>query len=159
MNEAVTRRGYRWVADVLRERIEANVYPVGAQLPTEAALVEEFAAARDTVRRAVAVLAEEGLVVTAHGRGTFVRDDRDAEIGQPKYAQLGARLRALIEVGEVEADTAFLTEAEVQQRFSVSRRTARAALKGMEDDGLLYVTGRRRLVARQDSNVSRPNSR
>ena len=159
MSEAVTRRGYRWVADVLRERIETNVYSAGTQLPTEAALVEEFATARDTVRRAVAVLAENGLVVTTHGRGTFVRDDRDAEVGQPKHAQVGTQLRALIEAGEIEADAAFLTEAEVQQRFSVSRRTARAALKGMEEDGLLYVTGRRRLVARQDSDASRPNSR
>ncbi|GAA1954736.1 GntR family transcriptional regulator [Catenulispora subtropica] len=159
MSEAVTRRGHRWVADVLRDRIENNVYPAGTQLPTEASLVEEFAIARDTVRRALAVLAEDGLVVTTHGRGTFVRDERDAGIGQPKHAQVGAKLRALIEAGEVEADAAFLTEAEVQRRFSVSRRTARAALKGMEDDGLLYVTGRRRLVARQDSDTSRPNSR
>jgi DNA-binding GntR family transcriptional regulator len=72
---------------------------------------------------------------------------------------VGAQLRALVEAGEVEADTPFLTEAEVQRRFSVSRRTARAALKGMEDEGLLYVTGRRRLVAPQDSDASRPNSR
>lgn len=159
MSEAVKRRGYRWVADVLQERIEAGSYPASTQLPTEAALVKEFAVARDTVRRAVALLAERELVVTTHGRGTFVSDDHDESVGLPKHALVGAQLRTLFDGAEFGVGTAFLTEAEVQERYSVSRRTARAALKSLEDDGLLYVSGRRRLVAAQEANSPRPNSR
>jgi DNA-binding GntR family transcriptional regulator len=146
VSEAVSAGGYRQVAIHLRERVESGAYLPGSQLPTEADLVEEFEVARDTVRRAIALLAEEGLVVTVHGRGTYVRSDSD-ENGQPKHAQVAAKLRALIESDEAQAGTAFLTEAEVQGRYSVSRRTARAALKGLEDDGLLLVVGRRRVVA------------
>jgi len=147
------------LADVLQERIEAGDYPAGTQLPTEAALVEEFSVARDTVRRAVSLLAQLELVVTTHGRGTFVRSDRDERVGLPKHAEVGVQLRTLMAAAEFGAGTPFLTEAEVQERYSVSRRTARAALKSLEDDGLLYVSGRRRLVAAQDADWPRPNSR
>ena len=146
MSETASARGYRQVATVVRERIESGSYPPGSQLPTEASLVEEFGVARDTVRRAMALLAEDGLVVTSHGRGSYVRADDNQEIGLSKHAQVAAELRALIAAGDVDTDEAFLTEAEVQERYSVSRRTARAALKGLEEDGLLRVVGRRRLV-------------
>lgn len=155
----MSERGYRQVATELRQRILSQRYPAGSQLPTEALLVKEFEVARDTVRRAVALLAEEGLVTTSHGRGTFVRDDSRGGIGLPKHAQVAAELRLLVESGEAQAGSAFLTEAEVQGRFSVSRRTARAALKALEDDGLLYVAGRRRLVADHGATTGRPNSK
>lgn len=159
MSETVNARGYRQVAAVLRERVESQTYPVGSQLPTEVLLIEEFGVARDTVRRAIALLAEDGLVVTSHGRGTFVSDGRHEEIGLSKHAQVAAELRALIESGEPQAGTAFLTEAEIQGRFAVSRRTARAALKGLEEAGLLQVVGRRRLVVGQGPTAGRPNSK
>lgn len=148
MSETASVRGYRQVATTVRERIESGAYPAGAQLPTEASLVEEFGVARDTVRRAIALLAEDGLVVTSHGRGSYVRGGDDGqEIGISKYAQVAAELRALIAAGDVGAGEPFLTEAQVQERYSVSRRTARAALKCLEEEGLLRVVGRRRLVA------------
>lgn len=152
MTQTVSARGYRQVATILRERIESGTYPAGSQLPTEASMVEEFGVARDTVRRAIALLAEDSLVVTSHGRGSYVTGDSDQEIGLSKHAQVAAKLRTLIVNGDVRADEAFLTEAEVQERYQVSRRTARAALKTLEEDGLLRVVGRRRLVGGQTSD-------
>lgn len=61
---------YRVIADQLRERIESGSIPPGALLPTESALTSEFRASRGTVRQAIAVLREEGLVTTEHGRGS-----------------------------------------------------------------------------------------
>lgn len=46
---------------------------VGAALPTERALAEEWAVARMTVRGAIAVLIREGLLRAEQGRGTFVQ--------------------------------------------------------------------------------------
>ena len=46
----------------LRERIMDGTYPPGSKLPAIPALMEEFDVARDTVRDAVARLANEGLV-------------------------------------------------------------------------------------------------
>ncbi|MEV4691100.1 GntR family transcriptional regulator [Micromonospora echinospora] len=61
---------YRVIADQLRERIESGVIPPGALLPAESVLTVEFRASRGTIRRAIAVLREAGLVATSHGRGT-----------------------------------------------------------------------------------------
>jgi len=64
---------YRLVAEELRRRIEAGAIPAGALLPPESALVQEFGISRGTAREAIAALRAEGLVVTEHGRGTYVR--------------------------------------------------------------------------------------
>ncbi len=65
---------YRRIADQLRQRITTGEYKPGERLPTEPELMDSFQAARNTIRLAVAALANEGLVATEHGRGTFVRE-------------------------------------------------------------------------------------
>ena len=42
------------------------------KLPSERALAEEYEVSYITVRHAMAVLRERGLIVSIHGRGTFV---------------------------------------------------------------------------------------
>ncbi len=69
------RPRYRLLADELRRRIEAGAIPRGSLLPSEAALIAEFDVARGTVREAIRLLREEGLVLTEHGRGTIVRPE------------------------------------------------------------------------------------
>ena len=75
---AANASGYRQVADALRDQITAGVLPPAAPLPSEAQLVAAYGVSRPTVRAAVASLVAEGLVVTLHGKGSFVRraDDR-----------------------------------------------------------------------------------
>jgi GntR family transcriptional regulator len=48
-------------------------YAAGEAIPSEAALQEMFGTTRGTVRSALSVLVNEGLVEQVHGRGTFVR--------------------------------------------------------------------------------------
>ncbi len=52
--------------------------PGDTRLPSEIELSQQYGVARMTVRRAVAQLRDKGLVVTVHGRGSFVapRDDQ-----------------------------------------------------------------------------------
>ena len=64
---------YQEVADQLRRRIAAGVYPPGAPLPAEPALMAEFSVSRGTVREAIGQLRNEGLVITEQGRGSHVR--------------------------------------------------------------------------------------
>ncbi|MEV0705248.1 GntR family transcriptional regulator [Saccharopolyspora sp. NPDC050389] len=52
--------------------ITAGILSGGSRLPTELEPAEIYGVARGTVRRAVADLAERGVVVVVHGRGTFV---------------------------------------------------------------------------------------
>ena len=60
------------LADYLRARIDDGTYPPRAKLPSEATLVQETGFARDTVRKGIAVLLDEGRVYDVRGLGTFV---------------------------------------------------------------------------------------
>jgi GntR family transcriptional regulator len=64
---------YRQIAAWLRSRIEAGEFRPGEDpLPSEKDLVNLFGVARDTARRAVEALRDEGLVETIPQRGTYV---------------------------------------------------------------------------------------
>nr|MDT0660006.1 winged helix-turn-helix domain-containing protein [Micromonospora sp. DSM 115978] len=65
---------YRQLADLLRKQIGSGELAPGAQLPSETTLAQTYGLARPAVRQAVAVLRAEGLVTTARGYGTRVRD-------------------------------------------------------------------------------------
>ena len=58
---------------MLREAISSNRLAPGERLPSETELIEHFGVARMTVRQAVQELRSDGLVISQHGRGVFVR--------------------------------------------------------------------------------------
>jgi GntR family transcriptional regulator len=63
---------YVQLADILEGRIKSGELPVGRTIPSEKTLMQDYGLARGTVRRAVMVLRERGLVDTVPQRGTFV---------------------------------------------------------------------------------------
>jgi DNA-binding GntR family transcriptional regulator len=65
---------YRQLASVLRDRIRNGELPAGRRLPSEKDLHDEFGLARETIRRALAVLRQEGLIEVRQGHGTYVVD-------------------------------------------------------------------------------------
>lgn len=69
---------------VLHDEIVRGALEPGSSLPTEQALCGQFGVSRITVRRALADLAEEGLIERKHGVGSFVLDGpsiRQREVG------------------------------------------------------------------------------
>jgi GntR family transcriptional regulator len=58
---------------VLHDEIARGALAPGNPLPTEQTLCEQFGVSRITVRRALADLADEGLIERRHGVGSFVR--------------------------------------------------------------------------------------
>lgn len=64
---------YAALAAALRQRVIAGEWPPGTALPAETRLAAEHAVALGTLRRALALLAEQGLIERRHGKGTFVR--------------------------------------------------------------------------------------
>ncbi|MEH0147362.1 GntR family transcriptional regulator [Corynebacterium sp. Q4381] len=66
---------YMVIGDELREQIVSQELPAGARLPSERELVDRFGVARMTVRHALDMLQDEGLIERRRGRtgGTFVR--------------------------------------------------------------------------------------
>jgi GntR family transcriptional regulator len=65
---------YRQIAAHLREAIRAGELMPGSPLPSESELIAQYGTARGTVRQSLSLLKGEGLIVIAHGRGAFVRD-------------------------------------------------------------------------------------
>jgi GntR family transcriptional regulator len=69
---------YHQLRELLREKIESGEWQPGYRLPTESELTVEFGVSRGTVRQAMQLLENQGLVERSQGRGTFV--------GRPKFA-------------------------------------------------------------------------
>ena len=67
---------YQRIRDALRQQIASGKYREGDRLPSESELVEEFDAARMTVRHALGLLVHEKLIVRSPGRGSFVAPRR-----------------------------------------------------------------------------------
>jgi GntR family phosphonate transport system transcriptional regulator len=63
---------WRRVADSIERGISAGVYASGEKLPAEIEIAENYRVNRHTVRRALATLAERGLVRAERGSGTYV---------------------------------------------------------------------------------------
>ena len=60
------------VADVLRQQIESGELAVDQQIPSERSLCELYGVSRITVRHALGILNQEGLIATVPGKGAYV---------------------------------------------------------------------------------------
>lgn len=81
---------YAQLANILRDRVITGTWKSGEGIPTLEQLVEEFGVARVTVRQAVQMLVEEGLLSSQRGRRTsvtFVPPNGDAN---PLFSYIGS---------------------------------------------------------------------
>ncbi|WP_242061197.1 phosphonate metabolism transcriptional regulator PhnF [Nostoc linckia] len=118
---------YAQIADQLRQNIHQGVYQLGERLPTETKLAEQFAVNRHTIRQAIALLKDEGLLRVDRGRGTFVaaKTIRYAIGKRVRYNQTlkaqGWQVRfQLLRVLEVPADDAVAKGLEIPYGESVA---------------------------------------
>ena len=63
---------WKTIAATLTADLSAGLYPAGSKLPTESELAGRFAVNRHTVRRALADMADQGLLYARRGAGVFV---------------------------------------------------------------------------------------
>ena len=70
---------YQFIADSLRQEIESGVYSSKQLLPTEQLLCQRFQISRQTVRRALSVLEDEGLITRRQGSGSRLRERTEPE--------------------------------------------------------------------------------
>lgn len=73
---------YVRMASVLRERITTGEWGPGSQIPTIDELRDYYQVAEITLRQAIRILANEGLVLSRRGKGTFVLDRPTAVMGR-----------------------------------------------------------------------------
>jgi len=64
---------YLTIANDIREQIRQGALQAGASLPSEAMLRRRYAASRNTIRQALAILENDGLIIAKQGSGRFVR--------------------------------------------------------------------------------------
>ena len=64
---------YAQLVRFLRQQISSGQFRPGDQLPSEAAIRSQYGVSPMTVRRAINILLDQGLVTTVQGRGTFVK--------------------------------------------------------------------------------------
>ena len=75
---------WRQLAAILRARILTGRYTPGHAIASETQLQQEFGIARNTARRSIALLRDEGLVVTVPGRGTYVVSAEELQQHRPE---------------------------------------------------------------------------
>ena len=90
VNPASDRAVYRQIADHLRAKVERGELAPGQQLPSESQLIRDYDVSRVTARRALGVLVSDGLVISEHGRGWFVRRKPPVKrLGIDRFARRG----------------------------------------------------------------------
>lgn len=63
---------YKEISNIIRKRIKDGFYPVDQVLPDELSFCKEFNCSRMTMKRALDILAMEGLIYRKRGHGTFI---------------------------------------------------------------------------------------
>jgi len=146
MNPTSTQWGsYARIAEALRARLALR--PPSSPVPSETALSGEFGVTRNTVRRALGQLAEEGLVGTIPGRGRVVVAPGVPSATLPAYRRIAADLQRAIAAGDLAPGDPVPSEAALTREYGVSRGTARQALSLLAGLGLVQaVHGKGRFV-------------
>jgi GntR family transcriptional regulator len=73
---------YAQLAESLRQQILKGMYRPGEKLPSESMLIEMSKVSPMTVRRAINLLASQGIVTTTRGSGTYVKE---VELGSAAF--------------------------------------------------------------------------
>ena len=104
----------------LQEQIAQGRFEVGGKLPTESELMKIFGVGRSTVREAVKILANMGLLKVQQGAGTFVesRTARNESMERcMQRADIGdlEEVRRILEVAIVERAAQRRTQADIEK--------------------------------------------
>jgi GntR family transcriptional regulator len=70
---------YHQLKEILQENIESGVWKPGDIIPSENQLMQEYTISRNTVKKSIEILVQEGALNRIQGKGTFV--------SRPKIAQ------------------------------------------------------------------------
>lgn len=82
------RPPFQQVANVLRAAIKTRRFEPGEQLPSLNELSKTYGVSLMTVQKAIAVLRDEGLIISRQGKGSFVRQRTERAVGLRPHIEL-----------------------------------------------------------------------
>ena len=92
---------YYRVYTVMRERIVNGYYAENIPVPSEADLATSFGVSRITIRKAMEMLAAEGLITRMRGRGTFIAEGaQKSELNRAVVSNINGLFSYLNRVGQ-----------------------------------------------------------
>lgn len=97
ISQTDARPMYLQIVEQIRQRIAAGDWPAGQELPSIRALAADLRVSVITVKRAYLDLESEGVIVTRHGKGSFVADAQGLAKDM-RLAQLDTHLAAASEI-------------------------------------------------------------
>jgi DNA-binding GntR family transcriptional regulator len=118
MNPLDERPLYIQLKNVLLDQIKSGIWQEKDQIPTELELMESYHLGRDTVRKAIAILVQEGYLIKRRGKGTFVAKTQFSIGFEPLIS-----LRYALRVRGLEETNLVLDQAVGTQLLEVAKRT------------------------------------
>jgi GntR family transcriptional regulator len=112
ISQTDARPMYLQIVEQIRQRVAAGDWPAGQELPSIRARAADLRVSVITVKRAYLDLESEGVIVTRHGKGSFVADAQGLAKDM-RLAQLDAHLAA---AGEIARSLA-MTEVDLVERL------------------------------------------
>ena len=99
ISQTDARPMYLQIVEQIRQRVPAGDWPAGPELPSIRALAADFRGSVITVKRAYLDLESEGVIVTRHGKGSFVADAQGLAKDM-RLAQLDGHLTAACDIAQ-----------------------------------------------------------
>ena len=126
------------IAETLKQQITEGTYRAGDKLPTEPELMKTFGVGRSSVREAVKLLVNMGVVRVQQGSGTFVavpsnNDDVNIKMSTADRTELD-EVRKILDIAIVEKAVARRTEKDIERmRASLEKRKVNAEKDLLEE--------------------------
>ena len=126
------------IAETLKQQITEGTYRAGDKLPTEPELMKTFGVGRSSVREAVTLLVNMGVVRVQQGSGTFVavpsnNDDVNIKMSTADRTELD-EVRKILDIAIVEKAVARRTEKDIERmRASLEKRKVNAEKDLLEE--------------------------
>ena len=98
ISQTDARPMYLQILEQIRARVAAGDWPAGKELPSIRALAAALNVSVITIKRAYLDLESEGVIVTRHGKGSFVADVNGLA-GELREAQLDEHLAEAAQIG------------------------------------------------------------
>ena len=113
---------YEQIVRQIHDGVNSGRLKPGTPLPTVRQLAGDLALNRNTVARAYKLLEDQGVILTAGRKGTFVRQGATGEVAKVKASRAHSAMRRVVERLMVEG----LSRDEISDVFTRALRTTRS---------------------------------